>query len=135
MKTIDDRFSALGNCIACNDHYALIHPELDQETEQIIADTLGVEVFRTAISGNALVGSYCVFNNKGGVVHPMVSVSELDELQNLLQIPLCTGTVNRGSDVIGSGLVSNDFAAFCGMDTTATEIQVIDGILKLSEGD
>ena len=36
VKTIDDKFNALGNCIACNDKYALIHPEMDQETEEII---------------------------------------------------------------------------------------------------
>lgn len=36
--------SALGNVIVCNDHVALIHPDLDQTTEDIIADTLKVEV-------------------------------------------------------------------------------------------
>lgn len=33
-----------GNCIACNDYVALVHTDIDQETEEIIADVLGVEV-------------------------------------------------------------------------------------------
>ena len=114
IKRVEDRLSALGNCIVCNDYVALIHTDLDKETEEIISDTLGVEVFRTTIAGNVLVGTYCVINNQGGLVHPLTSVEELDELANLLQIPLCAGTINRGSDVIAAGLVANDWAAFCG---------------------
>jgi len=63
----------------------------------------------------------------------MCSVGELDELSTLLQIPLCAGTVNRGSDVIGAGLVANDTKALCGMSTTATELSVIDAIFKLGD--
>ena len=125
MQRIEERLSALGNVVACNDHVALVHTDIDKETEEIIADTLGVEVFRQTIAGQALVGSYCLFNNKGGMVHPRTSLEDQEELSSLLQVPLVAGTVNRGSDVLGAGAVVNDWAAFCGMDTTSTELAVI----------
>jgi len=131
IQRVEERLSALGNCIACNDHVALVHTDIDRDTEDIIADVLGVEVFRQTIAGNALVGSYCKFTNQGGLVHPRTTVEDLEELSSLLQVPLVAGTVNRGSDVIGAGLVANDWSAFCGMDTTSTEISVVEGIFKL----
>lgn len=133
VQRIDERLSALGNCITCNDYVALIHPDVDRETEEIVADVLGVEVFRQTVATNVLVGSYCVFTNQGGIVHPKTTVEDLDELSSLLQIPLVAGTVNRGSDVIGAGLVANDWAAFCGLDTTSTELSVIESVLKLRD--
>ncbi|KAN0134461.1 translation initiation factor 6 [Lactarius tabidus] len=101
LQRVEERLSALGNVIACNDHVALVHPDVDRETEEIIADVL-----------------------KGGLVHPKTSVQDQDELSSLLQILLVAGTVNRGSDAIGAGLVVNDWCVFNGLDTTATEISV-----------
>jgi translation initiation factor 6 len=161
VRRVEERLSALGNVVACNDHVALVHTDIDRETEDIIADTLGVEVFRQTIAGNALVGSYSVFTNQGGLVHPRTSLEDQEELSALLQVrglveacgvnmaavqrrcfkvrpilvqvPLVAGTVNRGSDVLGGGMVVNDWSAFCGMDTTSTELSVLESIFKLSD--
>ena len=133
VQRIDERLSALGNCIATTDHVALIHADLDRETEDIVCDVLGVEAFRQTIAGNALVGSYSRFTNQGGLVHPKTSVEDMEELSSLLQVPLVAGTINRGSDVVGAGLIANDWSAFCGLDTTSTEISVVEAIFKLQD--
>jgi len=131
VQRVEERLSALGNCIAANDYVALTHTDLDRETEEIVADVLGVEVFRQTIAGNVLVGSYCALTNQGCMVHPRTSVEDQDELSSLLQVPVVAGTINRGSDVIAAGVCVNDWAAFCGLDTTSTEIAVIENIFKL----
>lgn len=42
LQRVEERLSALGNIISCNDHVALVHPQLDKETENIIRDVLQV---------------------------------------------------------------------------------------------
>ncbi|KAL8830314.1 MAG: hypothetical protein Q9191_001500 [Dirinaria sp. TL-2023a] len=134
IQRIEERLSALGNVICTNDHVALVHPDIERETEEIIADVLGVEVFRQTIADNVLVGSYMSLSNQGGIVHPKTSIQDQDELSSLLQVPLVAGSINRGSSVIGAGMVVNDWMAVTGLDTTATELSVVESVFKLGEG-
>ncbi|XP_063904177.1 eukaryotic translation initiation factor 6-like [Zophobas morio] len=131
VRTLEDRLSALGNVIVCNDNVALVHPDLDKESEEIVADTLKVEVFRHLIANNSLVGSYCVMNNNGGLVHIDASKTELEDLSSLLQLQLIAGTVNGGNKTVASGLVANDCIAYAGMKTTGKEFASIETALQL----
>lgn len=133
IQRVEERLSALGNVVACNDYVGIIHPDLDRETEEILADVLKIETFRQTIAENVLVGTYCSLSNQGGLLHPRTNVEHQNELSSLLQVPLVSGTVNRGSDIVGAGLVVNDYNAFCGFDTTATELSLIETIFKISE--
>jgi len=131
IQRVEERLSALGNCICANDHVALVHTDISRETEEIIRDTLKVQTFRTSIAENALVGSYAVVSNHGCLVHPKTPTQDMDELSSLLQVPVVAGTVNRGSASVGSGLVVNDWIAYTGLTTTATELTVVERIFGL----
>ncbi|KAK8926442.1 Eukaryotic translation initiation factor 6-2 [Platanthera zijinensis] len=130
VRRIEERLAVFGSCISCNDCFALTHPDLDWETEEHIVDVLGVEVFRYAVNDDVLVGNYCSFTNKGGLVPPDTSIEELHELSMLLQVPFVAGTVNNGSYCISTGIVVNDWTAFVGSDTTDTELSVIESVFK-----
>lgn len=134
IQRIEERLSALGNVIVANDHVALLHPDIERETEELVADVLGVEVFRQTVADNVLVGSYMSLSNQGGLVHPKTKTEDQDELSSLLQVPLVAGSVNRGSNVVGAGMVVNDWLAVTGLDTTATELSVIESVFRLGEG-
>ncbi|OAF69052.1 hypothetical protein A3Q56_03198 [Intoshia linei] len=133
VKRINERYTALGNMILNNDYVALVHHEISKETEEDICDVLGVEVFRHTIGSNVLAGSYGVLSNKGGLLHSAIKLDERKELSELLGLPLLSGTLNSGCDLIGAGLVVNDWVGFCGLKTTATEMAVIESIFNLDD--
>ncbi|VDD96588.1 unnamed protein product, partial [Enterobius vermicularis] len=140
IRRVDERLSALGNIIACNDHVAIVHAELSPETEKALVEVLNVEVFKMSLADHALVGSYAAISANGALVAAKTPPDTQRELAALIQVPVVAGTVNRpdryffrGSELIGAGICVNDWIAFVGADTTSTELSVLESIFKIGD--
>jgi translation initiation factor 6 len=133
IERVDDNLSCLGNSIACNDKVAIVNPEFDPATLEIISDVLGVESISVSIADENLVGSYCVLSNQGGVVSEKISQQQLDEISSQIGIELIPTSINNGSLILGSGICVNDKILFCGIESIASEISKLTRIFKIED--
>lgn len=133
VAQIEEKFSALGNVISCNDKIALVHPELEQVTLDVIQDILQIEAIPAVIGTESLVGSYSYLTNKGGIVCPQCTQEQIQELSNLTGISIEAATVNKGSNLISAGICVNDKCLLCGWETTALEIANLTRIFKIDD--
>lgn len=132
VRRIDERLNALGNIILCNDHVAIIHPEVDNETIEIIENVLNVKAFKMCIGEEPLVGTYAAMNNQGLMVCTSVSDEDQLILSQTLGLQVCAGTVNTGSGCLGGGMILNDVIGFCGRLTSNFEVSIIEKIFLLN---
>lgn len=129
VSVINDKLNAAGNDILVNDHGALVHPDVKEQTLNLVKDTFDVPVFRGTISSLKTVGMAAVVTNRGLLCHPKVSEQEKRRLEQIFNVPVMIGTVNHGSPVIGSGLVANINGAIIGNLTTGIEMGRIEEAL------
>jgi translation initiation factor 6 len=118
---LSGRYNAAGNVILVGDSAALAHPRLGREQMQGIADALDVEVEKGTVAGLYTVGSAAVVTPKGILAHPKIADDEIDQLRALFHLDVGIGTVNYGSPMIGSGVISNSKGAVFGTPSTGIE--------------
>ncbi|MFQ6052359.1 MAG: translation initiation factor IF-6 [Candidatus Hydrothermarchaeota archaeon] len=126
---IRDRFTALGNLLLANDHASLVHPDLSNESINIIEDVLDVEVQRGMIAGMKNVGAVGIVTNKGGLLHPNTKEEEIEYLETLFRVSIDTGTVNHGFPYVKTGMIANSKGVLAGSATTGPEIARIENAL------
>ncbi len=129
--------NAVGNVVIMDDRSALVDPELDQETVEVLEEVLKVKVYRGTIGESGLIGMCAVMNDKGILVHPDLSDEEKKLLEEAFpNREIMVGTVNRGVPFVGSGIIANSKGALVGNKSTGVEIMRIEGTLfpKRSQG-
>ncbi len=131
IKMMDTKKNAYGNLVLANDKGAVVAPHLNQLQIRQITETLGVEAVPGEIAGLPYVGSIAVATNKGVLAHPLLSDSERELLESTLKVPVDVGAVNCGIPYVGTGLISNSYAAVAGSMTTGPEIFIIGNALDV----
>jgi translation initiation factor 6 len=120
------RLNAAGNNILCNDHGAICHPDLGPAAVREIGDALGVPVRPHAIAGLPTVGTAGAATNRGVLVHPLATESDLTVIKDTLRAPVRIGTVNHGHGLVGAGLAANRNGIAVGSRTTGIELGRMD---------
>jgi len=132
VARIYERLNALGNIVVCNDYGCLVHPEIEDENIKILEEVLGVPVVKHMIGAEPLVGTFSVLTNQGMLTHPNVTELEMKELSELLRVQVIAGTVNSGTQAVGSGMAANDHVCLTGTRSTSVEIKVAEAVFRLS---
>lgn len=132
VERLPSSMTAVGNIVLANDSAALVNPELSEKAVEVIGNTLGVDVYRGTIGGLKTVGMAGVATNKGLLVHPKVTATELARLEEIFNLPVDIGTVNFGSPLVGSGILANSRGYVAGSDTTGPELGRIEDALGYS---
>ena len=123
------KLNAAGNNVLCNDHGAIVHPDMPERVIGQISEVLGVPAHASTVGGLPTVGAAAAATNHGVLVHPLASEGELAFIKKALLAPARIGTVNHGHGLVGAGLAANQNGFAVGSRTTGIELGRIDDAL------
>ncbi|MDD1720164.1 MAG: translation initiation factor IF-6 [Methanoregulaceae archaeon] len=127
------RMNAAGNVILANNSFAVVHPDMPPKMAGEIGTVLGVPVSRQTFAGIKTVGMAAVATDRGVLVHPRSTRQEIEQLEQLTDLPVGTGTVNMGSGLVGSGLLANSRGYAAGAETSGYELGRMEDVFGFME--
>jgi translation initiation factor 6 len=131
VKIFETDLNALRNNILVNDKIAIINPGYTKKEENIIRDTLDVEVIKMSIGGFNTVGANNIMTNKGIVFNNRIKKEEIERLEEALGLSGEQSTANLGSLNIGLSTIANSKGLVVGETTTGYELARIANSLNL----
>jgi translation initiation factor 6 len=130
IAILQEKRTALGNLIICNDYGAVIDPRLKPKTVSAIEKALKVPVHTGTIGGLPQVGSLAIASNKGVLADPIIDESEKKHISEVLKVPVSIGTVNSGVPYPKSGIVVNSKGAVVGSHTLGSELLAVSSVFQ-----
>jgi translation initiation factor 6 len=129
FEIINTHLTALGNNIICNDHGAIVSPELEDEAIKQIESALKVKAIRATIAALDNVGSLASVNNKYGIISIDSTDEEIKLIESHLKIKLTRGTLGMGLPYISSSLLLNSNGFIVSDRSSGIEIADADAAL------
>jgi len=123
--------NAAGNLLVCTSKGALMSPLLPKEGVELLSEVFKVPGVSTTIAGQEILGSLATANNQGAILHPDVTVDEVEKIRKTLGVDVMVGTVGYGSPFIGAGIAATDNGAIVSPETTGPELNRIEDALGL----
>ena len=130
VVVLDEKKTALGNLILCNDYGAIVDPRFRQKTVSAIEKALEVQVEPGTIGGLPHVGSLATASNKGVLANPIIYADEKKLISEVLKVPVSVGTVNSGVPYPKSGIVVNSNGAVVGSHTLGSELLALSTVFQ-----
>ncbi len=121
--------NAHGNNLCVNDKGGMINPRVDSAEKKKMEDTLGVELVPLSLAKYTTVGSACIANSRGFLVHYAAGPDEMKLAEEALRVPGDRGTVNTGTGFVGIGAVGNNRGFVAGDDCTGFEMGKLEAAL------
>ncbi len=131
VTRIAQKHNAMGNNVLANDNGAIVHPDFDDRTIELISKALKVPVERGTIAGYDTVGSSAVATNKGAICHPHTTGYEMEVMERVLGVKPELCTANYGTGQVGACMIANSRGALVGETTTPIELSKIEDGLHL----
>ncbi|MDX1371370.1 MAG: translation initiation factor IF-6 [Nitrososphaeraceae archaeon] len=130
VERLRSKYTAIGNLIAANDYGAIVSPLCSDVIKQV-SDVLDVQAISIGISNLIQTGSIVVITNKGGVIHPGATETEIKTISDILNVNLEPVTINGGVPYLASGIIANSKSIIVGNLTTGPELIMLSRAFNL----
>jgi translation initiation factor 6 len=117
----------IGSLLVCNKHGVIVSNIVSQEDINLL-ESYGFSVLPIEDTINA-VGNDILINDHGGLIHPEMNDTTIEQIQDCLKIPLTKGTI-AGLSTVGMAAVATNKGVLCHPNTTEDEQKTLSSIFQ-----